>query len=213
MTSARGFDKALQSGRTWAGRRLSYDDFLREAPADGRSREWVDGRVLEMSPASDRHQDLQGFLIALLRCWVEAKRRGIVRSQPFQMKTGAHLAGREPDVLFLASEHLDRLRENHIAGPADLAIEIVSPESWERDTVEKLREYEEGGVPEYWLIDPKARRFELRVLEDGRYRLVLADADAIVRSRVLEGLWLNSEWLWQEPLPPLLSILREWTLV
>jgi hypothetical protein len=51
------------------------------------------------------------------------------------------------------------------------------------------------------------------VLEDGRYRLVLADADGIVRSRVLEGLWLKSEWLWQEPLPPLLSILKEWKLV
>ncbi len=210
MTASRAADVA----GTWAGRCLSYDDFLREAPADGRSREWVDGRVIELSPASDRHQDLQGFLIALLRCWVEAKGCGVVRSQPFQMKTAAHLAGREPDVLFLAAEHLDRLRENHIAGPADLAVEIVSPESRTRDTVEKLREYEAGGVREYWLIDRGTRRFEVRVLEnDSRYRLVPADADGTVRSRVLEGLWLQSEWLWQEPLPPLLSILKRWQLV
>lgn len=100
--------------------------------------------MIELRPASDRHQDLQGFLIALLRHWVEEKRCGVVRSQPFQMKTGAHLAGREPDVLFLASEHLDRLRENHLAGPADLAVEIVSPDTRRHDTVEKLREYEEG---------------------------------------------------------------------
>lgn len=197
----------------WAGRRISYDDFLREAP-DGSSLEWVDGRVIELSPVSDRHQDLEGWLTALLRHWVEANRRGVVRSGRFQMKTAAHLAGREPDVLFLASEHLDRLRTNHIAGPADLAVEIVSPESQTRDTVEKLREYEEGGVREYWLIDPKDRCFEVRVLEtDGRYRLVQLDATGIVRSRVLEGLWLNSEWLWQEPLPALMSILKEWKLV
>jgi Uma2 family endonuclease len=192
---------------------ISYDDFLREAPADGRSREWDDGRVIELSPASDRHQDLQGFLIALLRPWVEAKRCGIVRSQP-QMKTAPHLAGREPDVLFLASEHLERLRQNHIAGPADLAVEIVSPESWTRDTVEKLREYEEGGVREYWLIDPNARRFEVRVLEsDGRYQLIQPDADGIMHSRILAGLSLKSDWLWQQPLPTLLSILKEWKLV
>lgn len=203
----------VASAGAWAGRRISYDDFLREAP-DGSSLEWVDGRVIELSPVSDRHQDLEGWLTALLRHWVEANRRGVVRSGRFQMKTAAHLAGREPDVLFLASEHLDRLRTNHIAGPADLAVEIVSPESQTRDTVEKLREYEEGGVREYWLIDPKARRLEVRVLEaDGRYRLVQLDATGIVRSRVLEGLWLNSEWLWQEPLPALMSILREWKLV
>ena len=211
---SRAQDGSEVDARTWDGRRLSYDDFLREAPADGRSREWVDGRVIELSPASDRHQDLQGFLIALLRHWVEAKRCGVVRSQPFQMKTGAHLAGREPDVLFLASEHLDRLRENHLAGPADLAVEIVSPDTRRHDTVEKLREYEEGGVREYWLIDHKPRRFEMRVLEnDGRYRLMEPDADGVMRSRILEGLWLRSDWLWQKPLPPLLSILKEWKLV
>lgn len=212
MTTSRASESA--SAGTWAGRRLSYDDFLREAPDDGRSREWVDGRVIELRPPSDRHQDLQGFLLALLRCWVEARRCGVVRSQPFQMKTAAHLAGREPDVLYLASEHKGRLRENHLAGPADLAVEIVSPDTRRRDTVEKLREYEEGGVREYWLVDHKLRRFEIRVLEnDDRYRLIQPDADGIIRSRILDGLWLKSDWLWQRPLPPLLSILKEWKLV
>ena len=209
MTTSRPSD--IASPGTWAGRRLSYDDFLREA--DGSSLEWVDGRVIELSPVSDRHEDLSGWLTALFRHWVEAKRCGVVRSGRFQMKTAPHLPGREPDVLFLETEHLDRLRKNHIAGPADLAVEIVSPESKIRDTVEKLREYEEGGVREYWLIDHEARRLELRALEDGRYRLVPTDVDGIVRSRVLEGLWFKIDWLWQEPLPPLMSILKEWKLV
>jgi hypothetical protein len=29
----------------------------------------------------------------------------------------------------------------------------------------------------------------------------------------LEGLWLKVEWLWQEPLPPLMSVLKKWGLV
>jgi Uma2 family endonuclease len=210
MTAARYAEGA--ESRTWPGRRLSYDDFLREAP-EGKSLEWVDGRVIELSPASDRHQDLGGWLAALLRHWVEAKRLGVVRAAPFQMKTGPRLPGREPDVLFLGTGHLGRLKTNHVAGPADLAVEIVSPESRERDSLEKLREYEEGGVREFWLIDPEARLFELRTLEDGRYRLVAPDADGVVRSRVPEGLWLRTDWLWREPLPPLLSILAEWELV
>jgi hypothetical protein len=43
--------------------------------------------------------------------------------------------------------------------------------------------------------------------------LVPIGADGIYHSAVLEGLWLNVEWLWQEPLPPLMNVLREWRLV
>ena len=63
-------------------------------------------------------------------------------------------SAREPDVLFLAKEHLGRLRDSHIEGPADLVVEIVSKESRGRDRGEKFYEYGEGGVPEYWLLDP-----------------------------------------------------------
>jgi hypothetical protein len=35
----------------------------------------------------------------------------------------------------------------------------------------------------------------------------------VYRSRVLEGLWLKVNWLWLEPLPELLPVLREWKLI
>jgi hypothetical protein len=37
--------------------------------------------------------------------------------------------------------------------------------------------------------------------------------DRIYRSAVLDGLWLQVDWLWQDPLPPVLNVLREWGLV
>ena len=43
--------------------------------------------------------------------------------------------------------------------------------------------------------------------------MVSADAEGIYHSAVLEGLWLKEVWLWQDPLPPLMSVLREWGLV
>jgi Uma2 family endonuclease len=39
-------------------------------------------------------------------------------------------------------------------GAADIVIELVSPESVHRDYGEKLYEYEQAGVPGYWIIDP-----------------------------------------------------------
>ncbi len=82
------------------------------------------------SPASDRHQDLTRFLTAVLSAFVETHDLGIVRPVPFQMQL-EH--GCEPDLLFLARAHLDRLRRNYLDGPAGLVIESVSPESAGRD--------------------------------------------------------------------------------
>lgn len=74
------------------------------------------------------------------------------------MKTGPTLPGREPDLLFLARENLDRLKAPYLEGPADLAVEIVSSESRLRDRGEKLAEYEAGGVREDWILDPGQQR-------------------------------------------------------
>jgi len=130
------------------------------------------------------------------------------------MKLEVRPSGREPDILFIARENLGRLKLNYLDGPANLAVEIISPESQSRDRGEKYYEYEEAGVEEYWLLDPTRKRAEFyRLGDNGIYaRIVVAD-DGIFRSEVLKDLWLKVDWLWQEPLPPLMSVLKEWGLV
>ncbi|MDQ3668302.1 MAG: Uma2 family endonuclease [Acidobacteriota bacterium] len=132
--------------------KISYEEFLQSSEYVWA--EWVDGEVVPLSPASRKHQLLVSFLAALLQHFVEANRLGLIISAPFQMKTGADLPGREPDILFIASDHLERLKDTHLAGAADVVVEVISPESLVRDRGEKFYEYEKGGVGEYWLIDP-----------------------------------------------------------
>jgi Uma2 family endonuclease len=192
---------------------MTYEEFLAWADEDTWA-EWVDGEVIILTPASNQHQDLAGFLTALLRLFVEAHGLGVVRPAPFQMKTGADLPGREPDILFIAHDHLDRLKNTYVDGPADLVVEIISPDSRARDRGEKFYEYEQGGIGEYWLIDPLRRQAEwYRLGEDGIFRPLPAGDDGIFRSTVLDGLWLQVEWLWQDPLPLLLTVLKGWELV
>jgi len=192
--------------------KLTFEEFLRWCDEDTWA-EWEDGEVIVLSPASKRHQDLRGFLEAVMTIYTEQRRLGKVLGAPFLMKTGPELPGREPDLLFIAEGHLKRLKDAYLDGPADLVVEITSPESGERDRGKKFYEYEAGGVREYWLIDPDREQAEFYRLEEGRYRLVYPDAEGIYRSEVLPGFWLRVDWLWQDPLPPVLEVLRGLELV
>jgi Uma2 family endonuclease len=125
---------------------------------------------------------------------------GEVIDGPFQMKLGR--SGREPDLLFVAREHLERFKQTYLDGPADLVVEVVSPESTGRDRGDKFYEYREAGIPEYWLIDPQLQQAEFYQLDAaGRYQNIAADASGVYRSRALPGFWLRVGWLWQDPLP------------
>jgi Uma2 family endonuclease len=63
-------------------------------------------------------------------------------------------------------------------------------------------------VPEYWLIDPLARRLEANHLEDVRYR-PLAHRDGKVESKVLQGFYLKEQWLFTAKPPSVLKVLKE----
>ena len=190
-------------------RRMTYEEFLAWADEDTLA-EWVNGEVVMISPAGYKHQDIANFLLSILRAFAEARQLGSVLSAPFQMKL--ERSGREPDLLFVAREHLDRLKETYLDGPADLVVEIVSPESLGRDRGEKFYEYEQAGIPEYWLIDPQREQAEFYQLDErGRYRLIWPDAEGVYRSKVLEGFWLQVDWLWRPP--QVLEVFKELRLV
>jgi Uma2 family endonuclease len=90
-----------------------------------------------------------------------------------------------------------------------LAVEIVSSESAARDRGEKFSEYEDGGVEEYWIIDPIREQLEVYHLEDGRYRGIFLGQDGRAESVVLDGLWVRAEWFWQAPLPRVMDVASE----
>jgi len=193
--------------------KMTYEEFLAQADEDVPA-EWVDGEIILMSPASQKHQRITSFLTALLQHFVEAHQSGVVIPAPFQMKLETRPSGREPDVLFVSGDHLNRLKEMYLDGPADLVVEIISTESRARDRGDKFYEYEQGGVREYWLIDPIRKQAEFYLLgDDNLYHSDPPSDDGKFHSAVLKGLHLKVDWLWQEPLPQLLTVLKEWGIV
>jgi Uma2 family endonuclease len=193
--------------------KMSYEDFLAWCDEDTWA-EWVDGEVIMVSPASRRHQDIVRFLVNLLSLHVESHDLGTILIAPFQMKLGEDMPGREPDLLYVASAHLDRLKNTYLDGPADMVVEIISEESIGRDRGEKFVEYETAGILEYWLIDPIREQAEFyRIGTDNHYHPVMPDDEGIYHSEAVEGLWVRVSWLWQEPLPPVLEVCRELNLL
>jgi len=186
--------------------KMTYEQFLAWADEDTLA-EWVAspdgeaGEAIMYSPASMLHQELVQFLNGLLSLYVNIENLGKVLFAPFQVKLGPNLPGREPDLLFVAREHLGRLKPGYLDGPPDLIVEIISPGSREQDRGRKFYEYEEAGVREYWLIDPQRRQAEFYQLSAGGvYQYTSPDTDGIYHVQAIPGLWLRVEWLWREPL-------------
>jgi Uma2 family endonuclease len=179
---------------------ISFADFLEWVDEDTRA-EWVDGQIIMTSPASDNHQMIRDFLILVMKPFIETRSLGWIRGG-FLMKTEVRPSGREPDIVFVAEERRNRVTPTYLDGPADLVVEIISPDSIARDRGEKFVEYEAAGIPEYWLLDPLRQEalFYWRG-EDQLYHAAPIDAAGIYCSRVLPGFWLDVDWLWQQPFP------------
>jgi Uma2 family endonuclease len=186
---------------------MAYEQFLAWADEDTLA-EWVDGEVEMNSPANLRHEEIAAFLIDLLKTYAGVHSLGKVLSSRFQMKLAT--SGREPDGLFVATQHLGQVKATYLDGPADLVVEIVSPESAGRDRGDKFYEYRAAGIPEYWLIDPQLNQAEFYQLDaQSRYQVVPPDAQGVYHSRMLPGFWLRVDWLWQDPLPDAVQTLLQ----
>ncbi|MEA3351715.1 MAG: Uma2 family endonuclease [Chloroflexota bacterium] len=189
--------------------RVSYKDFLAQIDEDTLA-EWVNGEMIMTSPASRQHQEIVRFLTIVFSTFVEQHALGVVLPAPFQMKLAN--SGREPDLLYLAEEHRERLKTTYLDGRADLVVEIISPESIGRDRGDKFYEYEQAGIPEYWLIDPQRERAEFYQLDErALYQLVPSDAEGVYHSAQLSGFAFPVDWLWSPP--PVLDVLRYLNLI
>jgi Uma2 family endonuclease len=186
---------------------MTEEEFVAWCNEDTRA-EFVDGEVIVLSPESRIDEALQWLIGGVLSIYVEQRGLGEVYGPNMQtrLRVGRR---RSPDLIFVRTDRLHLFAEKHFEGAPDLAVEIVSADSGARDWHDKYLEYEASGVREYWVIDPAIQRVDAYALNDaGRYEL-LPLTDGAYRSIVVPGFFLRPEWLWQDPLPNKLELLRE----
>lgn len=185
---------------------ISFEDYL--VQFEGQPFEWHAGKIVRKLPKTVRHQELVGFLFQLFSFYLSSKKSGEVYFSGIPMYINDNVPAREPDLIVMLTSQLERIKRNRLEGPADIAVEVVSPGSGTEDRATKLFEYEDAGVTEYWLIDPIRKEASIYVLNDeGKYERHPEDDQNQLQSTVLDGFVLDATILWQDNLPKGMKIL------
>ncbi|HEV7667647.1 MAG TPA: Uma2 family endonuclease [Thermoanaerobaculia bacterium] len=150
---------------------FTYDDFLL-LPEDSPQCELLEGELLMTPAPTVTHQTLVGRLFATIFNFLATSPIGKVLFAPTDVVLSKTTVV-QPDLLFVAQEHQDRIAEDGVHGPPDLVIEILSTGSRYRDEVTKPRLYAQFDIPEYWIVDPFREVMQVYWLEGDRYRKVV----------------------------------------
>lgn len=94
----------------------------------------------------------------------------------------------QPDIVFVDEAHLANVRGGRLLGTLQLIVEVISPASRSRDSVEKPMCYALAGAAEYWLVDPQLETIAAFTLTDSLYHELVPDDDSVIHSLVLSGL-------------------------
>jgi Uma2 family endonuclease len=204
--------RAIQKQRTEltaAGKALgpyTFDDFYALVP-DGAKADLIDGVIYLASPDNIEATRLFTWFFRVLAEYIEVRDLGEIYPLrvAFRLEDGA---APEPDIGFLSKKNVTRAFRTHVDGPPDLAVEIVSPESAERDYVAKRQLYEKHDVREYWIVDEGLKKIMLLRLDSSGHFRKVKPRQGVFRSQVIAGFWLRENWLWQQPRPPVRTTAR-----
>ncbi len=184
----------------------TFDDFLLLVKEYEKA-DLLDGVIYMASPESTDDNKLGGWLYRLMSEFSEQTDQG----ECYYTRVAFRITekrGPEPDVAFVAKERLHIVEKGFIDGAPDIAVEIVSPDSVERDYELKRNIYEAAGVKEYWIIDPDERRATF-LRRQGEQFVEVKPKDDRYESQVLRGFYLKIEWLWSKKRPSIMAILSE----
>ncbi|MEB3291905.1 MAG: Uma2 family endonuclease [Synechococcales bacterium] len=173
-------------------KRLTLTEYLIYDDGSDTRYELVDGVLVEMGAESRVNIQIAIFLLqCFTKLGLTANQLGI--KEKIQV-ISSHASARDPDLIIHSEEStlaIEGRKESclFLGEPNPLlVVEIVSPgnessENYQRDYVQKPKEYAERGIAEYWIVDPDRAWVMVGVLVEGAYQFAtFQDEQAIVSS-------------------------------
>ncbi|NEQ48351.1 MAG: Uma2 family endonuclease [Leptolyngbya sp. SIOISBB] len=162
----------------------SFEEYLAYDDGSDNRYELFNGELIEVPPESGFNVELSNYLFALLLPVVGYQR---IRAHNLELEVRGEPRNRYPDLTVIREEHVTLLKRRNTIRltmpPPLLVVEIVSPGEIQRnrDYVAKRTQYEDLGVPEYWIVNPQEQTVSVFTLPRERYGepQVLTDRDRL----------------------------------
>lgn len=178
-------------------KKISFKEYLSYDDGTNKRYELVDGKLIKMPPASFLHSDIIDFIADCFKAIALKYQLDIkIKTGDVGIRTGMN-SSRIPDISVIDGQIWKSYRRDKSAVIEDnivLAVEVVSPgtEQISRDYTDKAIEYQNTGVPEYWIVDPIEQKITVLVLKDGNYTKAVFTGNDAISSRTFSQLKLTA---------------------
>ncbi|NEP34477.1 Uma2 family endonuclease [Moorena sp. SIO3B2] len=156
--------------------KLTFEEYLEYDDGTDNRYELFDGELVELPPESEPNNWMVMWLRDEL---VQLVYRRLIKMHNCELQVPGNPQNRYPDLVVIREEHLlqteKRLTITLDMLPPQFVAEVVSPyknqrdENYRRDYVEKVQQYQERAIPEYWIIDPQEQLVTVLILNNGSY--------------------------------------------
>src|SRR6476646_10018706 len=138
----------------------SFEEYLAYDDGTENLYELFNGELIEVPPESGENTSIAVFLLLQFAAIVGHTR---VRPHGLELEVRGEPRNRYPDLTVIKEEHVEQLRRRNTLrfemSPPLLVVEVVSPGELQRDRdyIAKRMQYQDRGIPEYWIVDPQLK--------------------------------------------------------
>ncbi|NEU73907.1 Uma2 family endonuclease [Hassallia byssoidea VB512170] len=211
---------------------VTHEEFMGWYPNNGVQYELHNGIIVEMAPPTGDHEKVVGFLIRKLT--IEYDRLNLLYTIPKTafVKTPGVESTYSPDILLLNLDNLENeplwRKQSTVtqAASVPLVVEVVSTAvattegtsatrcltNWRDDYYDKFGDYEEMGIPEFWIADyaalggkkfigdPKQPTFSVCQLVEDEYQVTKFTGNDLIISPTFHNLKLTAQQVFDSAL-------------
>jgi Uma2 family endonuclease len=188
-----------KSTMTTTTQKLTFEEYLTYADGTDTRYELVDGELVPMSLGTGKHGAIIQFLVRQFedaiaqsnQSWVALPALVGVRSP----RGRSWDTSRIPDVTVLPLEQWEAMADREAVinlnePPPLLVVEVASPSTKNDDYRSKRGEYGFLEIPEYWIVDPIAKKITIGIVEYQFYDVTEFQDDEVIQSQTFPNLHL-----------------------
>ena len=150
----------------------TFEEYLQYDDNSEKLYELFNGELVEVPPESGINFQIANRLFLVFALMLGTDR---VRGHGLELEVRGEPKNRYPDLTIIREEHIQQLSKRNTIRlnmtPPLLVIEVVSPGEIqrERDYIAKRMQYQDYGIPEYWIVDPQTQTILVLELRGDSY--------------------------------------------